>query len=58
MSSTTQLKKCQPTKCETFARMFVRFYEKVPVDRFVVNCPYRMRVFCMNGGEKLKKEMI
>jgi hypothetical protein len=58
MSSVSTRIKCQPLKCETFKRMFDRFYDKVPVDAFVVKCPYRSKDCCMNGQEKLERNLL
>jgi len=51
--------KCNPTKCKTFFRLFDKFYDRVPVDRFVVNCPYRAKnMVCGNTKENLNVTLI
>lgn len=51
--------KCNPLKCKTFFRLFTKFYDKMPVDGFVTNCPYREKSMrCINGAENLNVTLI
>jgi hypothetical protein len=39
--------------------MFTKFYDKMPVDGFVTNCPYRQKnMHCVNGQENLNVTLI
>ncbi|MFA5307768.1 MAG: hypothetical protein WC365_10025 [Candidatus Babeliales bacterium] len=59
MSVEKTLHKCSPLKCKTFFRLFDKFYDRLPVDRFVVNCPYRAKsMVCGNDKENLSVTLI
>jgi len=53
------MKKCQPLRCTQFNRLFEGFWDKVPVDRFVVLCKHRTEHNgCGNEKEPLGKVLI
>ncbi len=48
------MKKCQPLKCKTFTKKALVYETKMPVDVFMVKCPYRTRkCLCENEKESL-----
>lgn len=50
-------KKCQPLKCKTFAQKAYKFEEKMPVDVFVVKCPYRTHDNCCENAKESLREV-
>jgi hypothetical protein len=58
-TKTVTLKKCKPTFCLQFSRIFIRICDKRPADEFVVKCPYRTHDnFCINEKETLTNEYL
>jgi hypothetical protein len=51
----SEAKKCTPLKCKTFSKIAIRVEDKQPVDRIVVNCPYRKKSNCTNEAETFNK---
>ena len=47
-------KKCKPLKCKTFTQKAMKFEQKIPVDVFMVKCPFRTKTcVCENEKESL-----
>ena len=48
------MKTCKPLRCKTFAKKAQQYEQKLPVDVFVVKCPFRTSdCKCENEKESL-----
>jgi hypothetical protein len=41
--SKSKTQKCKPFDCNRFKRLYEKLWDKIPTDRLILGCPFRMK---------------